>query len=101
LRRQLSVFCASRANRERHGGIWREVSEADANEVAIVQWIIDGQFSHPMKIVAFNTAKEWSRDVTQELALRLYKLNQEGVALGATAKEFVERVTGQSVTAIV
>jgi hypothetical protein len=84
-----------------HGGIWREMSEADANEAAIVQRIIDGLFSHPMKIVAFNTAKEWSRDVTQEIALRLLTLNQEGVALGAAAREFVERVTGQSATAIV
>jgi len=54
-----------------------------------------------MRIVAFNPEDDWSRDVTQEIATKLLDLNQEGVALGAAAREFVERVTGQSVTAIV
>jgi len=83
------------------GNLWREVSEDEANEATIVQWIIEGQFSRPMKIVAFNTEYEWSRDVTHEIATKLLDLNQEGVALGAAAREFVERVTGQSVTASV
>ena len=54
-----------------------------------------------MRIVAFNPEDDWSRDVTQEIATKLLDLNQEGVALGAAAREFVERVTAQSVTAIV
>lgn len=81
--------------------IWPEITADDANEATIVQWIIEGQFSRPIKIVAFNTEGGWSRDVTQEIATKLLDLNQEGVALGAAAREFVERVTAQSVTAIV
>ena len=54
-----------------------------------------------MRVVAFNTDEGWSRDVTREIALKLLELNREGTALGAAAREFVERVTGQSATAIV
>jgi hypothetical protein len=84
-----------------HVSIWPEISADEANEATIVQWIIEGQFSRPIKIVAFNTEDGWSRDVTQEIATKLLDLNQNGVALGATAIEFIERVTGQSTTAIV
>ena len=80
---------------------WPEIGADKANEATIVQWIIEGQFSRPIKIVAFNTEDGWSRDVTLDIAMRLLDLNQEGVALGAAAREFVERVTGQSATAIV
>ena len=83
------------------GSVWREITPDDANEATIVQWIIEAQFNRPLKIVAFNSEDGWSRDVTQEIAVKLLDLNQAGVALGAAAREFVERVTGQSATAIV
>ena len=81
--------------------IWPEISADEANEATIVQWIIEGQFSRPVKIVAFNTEDGWSRDVTQEIATKLLDLNSNGVALSAAAREFVERLTGQPATAIV
>jgi hypothetical protein len=81
--------------------VWHEVGDGEANETMIAQWINEGQFSRPVKIVAFNTEQGWSRDVTHEVASKLLDLNQDGVALGAAAREFVERVTGQSATATV
>jgi hypothetical protein len=29
---------------------------------------VDGQYTHPVRIVAFNTAEGWSRDVTVDIA---------------------------------
>jgi hypothetical protein len=29
---------------------------------------VEGQYSHPVRIVAFNTAEGWSRDVTIDIA---------------------------------
>jgi hypothetical protein len=84
----------------RYGNVWREMSDSEANETTIVQWIIEGQFNRPIRIVAFNTDGGWSRDVTREIATNLIYLNQNGVALGAVARDFVERVTGKSATAI-
>ena len=83
-----------------HGSIWPATSAEEANEATIVQRIIEGQFSHPLKVVAFNTEDGWSRDVTYDIAAKLLDLNQNGVALSSAAREFVERVTGQSVTAL-
>jgi hypothetical protein len=83
------------------GQAWVETDAAEADEAAIVTGIIHGEFSHPVRVVAFNAAREWSRDVTHEIATKLLDLNRNGVALSAAAREFVERVTGQSATAVV
>jgi len=84
-----------------YGKVWHEVGDGEANETTIAQWINEGQFSPPVRVVAFNTEQGWSRDVTHEIATKLLDLNQEGVALGAAARDFVERVTGQSATAAI
>jgi hypothetical protein len=83
-----------------YGPIWREMSDGEANEATILDWIAQGQFDNPLRVVAFNTEEGWSRDVTQEIATKLLDLNQNGVALGAAARDFVNRVTGKSATAI-
>ena len=84
-----------------YGPIWREMSDGEANVATILDWIVQGQFDNPLRVVAFNTEEGWSRDVTQEIATKLLDLNQNGVALGAAARDFVNRVTGKSATAIV
>ena len=78
------------------GQVWREVDGSSANERAIIEWIIDGQFDRPVQIVAFNTAEGWSRDVTEDIARLLLSLSSQGRVLGSVAVEFVERVTGKS-----
>jgi hypothetical protein len=83
-----------------YGPIWREMSDGEANEATILDWIAQGQFDNPLRVVAFNTEEGWSRDVTQEIATKLLDLNQNGVALGAAARDFVNRVTGKSATVI-
>jgi hypothetical protein len=50
--------------------VWREIDEELANEPTIIDWIADGQFNHPIRIVAFNTSENWSRDVTANIASR-------------------------------
>jgi hypothetical protein len=85
-----------------YGNVWREMSEGEANEATIIRWIIEGQINRPLKIVAFNTEEGWSRDITHDIATKLLDLNhQNGVALGAAAREFVERVTGRYATVVV
>jgi hypothetical protein len=84
-----------------YGNVWREMSEGEANEATIVQWFIQGQINRPVKIVAFNTEEGWSRDITHDIATKLLDLNQQGAALSAAAREFVERVTGETAKVIV
>jgi len=83
-----------------YGQIWREMSDGEANEATIVDWIAQGQFDCPLRVVAFNSEEGWSRDVTKEIATKLLDLNRGGVTLGAAARDFVERVTGQTPIAV-
>jgi hypothetical protein len=82
------------AHELKHDGYRLQIHEA--NEATIVDWIAQGQFDCPLRVVAFNTWEGWSRDVTKEIATKLLDLNKEGVALGAVARDFVERITGQT-----
>ena len=50
------------------GRAWRETYEAGANRTTLVRNLLDGQYETPVRIVAFNTAEGWSRDVTVDIA---------------------------------
>jgi hypothetical protein len=50
------------------GRAWRETDEAGASRSALVRNLLEGQYEDPVRIVAFNTAEGWSRDVTIEIA---------------------------------
>ena len=47
----------------RLGRVWRETAELDANLDTLIRDLLDDQYSRPTRIVAFNTAEGWSRDV--------------------------------------
>ena len=78
------------------GRAYAETDEGQADEAVVIRDIIDGQYSKPLRVVAFNTHQGWSRDVTEEVAQKILDLNREGTALGNAATEFVERITGES-----
>ena len=50
------------------GKAWRETDEAGAGRATLVRNLLDGQYENPVRIVAFNTAEGWSRDVTVDIA---------------------------------
>jgi hypothetical protein len=50
------------------GRAWRETAEEDANREMLIRDLMDGQYSCPARIIAFNTAEGWSRDVTVDIA---------------------------------
>jgi hypothetical protein len=52
----------------RLGRAWRETGEESTDRRSLVIDLIDGQYSDPARIVVFNTAEGWSRDVSAELA---------------------------------
>jgi hypothetical protein len=83
------------------GTAYVETDEAQADESAIVSNIIQGQYSSPIRVVAFDTHEGWSRDVTEDIARTILALNRRGIALSGIAREFVERVTGESPTVAV
>jgi hypothetical protein len=52
----------------RLGRSWRETDEAGAGRSTLVRNLLEGQYENPVRIVAFNTAEGWSRDVTIDIA---------------------------------
>ena len=51
---------------------------------------MDGQYNNPARIVAFNTAEGWSRDVTMDIADELRRRLVEYDEVPAALQEFVE-----------
>jgi hypothetical protein len=74
----------------RLGRVWRETAEADAAHETLIRDLLDDQYSRPTRIVAFNTAEGWSRDVTQDIAdeLRLRFAEYDDVPI--SVEEFLE-----------
>jgi hypothetical protein len=53
-----------------HGRVWREANETTDLETIITD-LLDGQYSNPIRVIAFNTAEGWSRDVSEDIAHEL------------------------------
>ena len=56
---------------DRLGWAWPETDVADTDRATVVRHLLEGQYSSPVRIVAFNPAEGWSRDVTDDIAAEL------------------------------
>ena len=80
------------------GRAYVETDEAQADEATIVENILNGQYSQPLRVVAFNTAEGWARDVTEDIArAALSRAQSERRPIGKVAQEFLERTLGVDV----
>ena len=80
------------------GRAYVETDETEADEATIIENILSGQYSHPLRAVAFNTAEGWARDVTEDIANAvLSKAQSERRSIGTVAQEFLERALGVDV----
>jgi hypothetical protein len=52
----------------RLGRAWRETDEGRADREIVITDLMTGQYGDPVRVVAFNTAQGWSRDVTNDIA---------------------------------
>jgi hypothetical protein len=50
------------------GRAFLETDELEVDEWTIISKIISGEYSNPVRVVAFNIAEGWSRDVTEDIA---------------------------------
>jgi hypothetical protein len=74
----------------RFGRVWRETAEANANHETLIRDQLDDQYSRPMRIVAFNTAEGWSRDVTVDMADELRRRFAECDYVPVSVEEFLD-----------
>jgi hypothetical protein len=71
----------------RLGRAWRETGEENTGRATLITDLLNGQYSNPARIVAFNTAEGWSRDVTEDIA---QELRQRCGELGEVPESFRE-----------
>jgi hypothetical protein len=71
------------------GRVWRETAEGDANCEMLIHDLMDGQYSRPARIIAFNTAEGWSRDVTMDIADELRRRFAEYDDFPASVEELL------------
>jgi hypothetical protein len=76
----------------RLGRAWRDTDEERADRQAIIGDLLEGQYSNPVRIVAFNTAENLSRDVSEDIALELdRRLAVENRDVAPEIEEFLQR----------
>jgi hypothetical protein len=57
----------------------------------VIRWLIEGQYQNPVRIVAFNTAEAWARDVTVEIAREIRdRAERFGDELSPGLRDFIE-----------
>ena len=82
------------------GRAYREVDEEYADRATVIRDISNGQYSNPVRVVSFNTAEGWSRDVTEDIAREILDLaHRKAEPLSKSAQAFVEWATGDEVPA--
>jgi hypothetical protein len=78
--------------RDWHVQVWRETEVEDTDLETLIEDLLDGQYSNPVRIVAFNTAEGWSRDVSEEVAqMLLQHCAERARELPSSVQEFVDR----------
>jgi hypothetical protein len=55
----------------RRGRAWCETDVEATDLETVIQDLLDGQFSEPVRVVSFNTGEGWSRDISANVAEEL------------------------------
>ena len=72
------------------GRAWRETAEADADRETLIRDLMDDQYCRPARIIAFNTAEGWSRDVTVDIADEMRRRFAEYDEVPISVQDFLE-----------
>lgn len=76
----------------RLGRSWRKTDEQSTDRDAIIQDLLEGQYNMPVRVIAFNTADGWSRDVSEEIAEALVEAcASNGQDIPAVLENFIDQ----------
>ncbi len=74
------------------GRVYRETEIERADLETVISELMTGQFSNPVRVVAFNTLEYWARDVSADIAEEIQtRCDIEGVDVPEHIRDFVER----------
>lgn len=79
----------------RLGAVWREADAEGTDLETVITDLMAGEYSNPLRVIAFNTVERWSEDVSEDVAReirRRFDLQLSDVPSGL--QDFVERHEG-------
>jgi hypothetical protein len=78
------------------GPVYRETDEEEGGLEAVINNLLTGQYTKPLRVVAFNTGEGWSRDISEDIAWELLgRSHKANRLLGASTRQFVEFHVGE------
>jgi hypothetical protein len=74
---------------------WREADVEDTDFKTVLCDLLDGQFRSPVRVIGFNLAEGWVRDVSEDVARELrQRCADQDRAVPEFLERFVERYEG-------
>jgi hypothetical protein len=76
----------------RMGCAWRETNVEDTDLEAVIEDLLEGQYSNPVRVIGFNLSEGWIRDVSEEIARKLrQRCADEGRELPYSLYQLIEQ----------
>ena len=76
----------------RFGRVWRETDAESYDLETAIQDLLAGQYQAPLRVVSFNTAEGWSRDVSGDIADEIRRrCDLQATDVPSNVHDFVER----------
>jgi hypothetical protein len=76
----------------RMGCAWRETNVEDTDLEAVIEDLLEGQYSNPVRVIGFNLSEGWIRDVSEEIARQLrQRCADEGRELPYSLYQLIEQ----------
>ena len=74
------------------GRCWRETDIEQTDLETVILDLLKGEYSDPVRVISFNTAEGWFRDISEDVANELqYRCDRIGVEAPASLEGFIER----------
>jgi len=78
------------------GRSYRETDAERADLEAVIMGMLEGQYSNPVRVIGFNTAEGWSRDVSADVAHEVrHRCDLQMRDVPFYLEQFVERYEGR------
>jgi hypothetical protein len=76
----------------RLGRAWPETDEKHTDRETLITDLMTGQYSNPVRVVAFNTAEGWSRDMSEDIADELMRwYAEQDKEVPPSLEDFIDR----------
>lgn len=74
------------------GRAWREADLEATDLETVIQDLMAGEYSNPIRVIGFNTAERWSEDVSEDVAREIQRrCDLQQTEVPAALQGFVER----------